>query len=113
MSEFIDYLREAFSEFGPVTARKMFGGHGIFYNGLMIGWWQMACSTSKSTPKTLSRFEDRDLPPFEYSKDDKTVVMSYRLAPEDRSRIRWEMCEWAQCAYEAALRSRRQGPSPR
>ena len=31
-----DYLSELFSEFGPVTVRRMFSGAGIFADGLMI-----------------------------------------------------------------------------
>lgn len=37
MNEFVEYLKEVFREFGPVSARRMFGGHGIFFDGLMIG----------------------------------------------------------------------------
>ena len=31
MSEFVDYLGEVFERFGPIKARNMFGGHGIYH----------------------------------------------------------------------------------
>lgn len=30
-SEFVDYLSEVFADFGPVSARRMFGGYGVYY----------------------------------------------------------------------------------
>jgi len=36
MSEYVEYLKEVFSEFGPIQPRRMFGGYGIFYEGLML-----------------------------------------------------------------------------
>lgn len=37
MSEFTQYLQEVFELFGPISARKMFGGYGIYHQGLMFG----------------------------------------------------------------------------
>ena len=34
MSEFIAYLPEVFELFGSIQIRKMFGGYGIYHNGL-------------------------------------------------------------------------------
>lgn len=36
MSQFADNLRDVFAPFGAVSVRRMFGGHGVFYEGLMI-----------------------------------------------------------------------------
>ena len=36
MSEFVEYLNEMFEHFGPINARRMFGGHGVHHNDLMI-----------------------------------------------------------------------------
>ena len=37
MSEFVESLSDVFEEFGSITSRKMFGGHGIYHQGLMFG----------------------------------------------------------------------------
>lgn len=36
MSEFAENLKEVFVLFGPVQLRRMFGGHGVFHEGLMF-----------------------------------------------------------------------------
>jgi DNA transformation protein and related proteins len=37
MSEFVSFLHEVFSNFGAINSRKMFGGYGIYHDGLMFG----------------------------------------------------------------------------
>jgi len=34
--EFIEYLLEQMQDVGPVNARAMFGGHGIYHDGIMF-----------------------------------------------------------------------------
>ena len=41
--DFVDHILELSSGLGPVSARKMFGGYGVFLDGLM--WGLVADST--------------------------------------------------------------------
>ena len=34
--EYLDYLHDLFSAFAPVTTRAMFGGHGVYRDGVII-----------------------------------------------------------------------------
>ena len=34
-----DYLRDLFSSFRPVTVRRMFGGAGLYADGVMFALW--------------------------------------------------------------------------
>jgi DNA transformation protein len=34
--EFIEFLHEVFESFGPIQAKRMFGGYGIYHDGLMF-----------------------------------------------------------------------------
>ena len=36
-NEFIDFLHEVFEDLGPIQAKRMFGGYGIYHDGLMFG----------------------------------------------------------------------------
>jgi DNA transformation protein len=36
MSEFTDYLHEVFEDFGAIRVRRMFGGEGVYHQGLMF-----------------------------------------------------------------------------
>lgn len=106
MSEYLDYLRELFQEFGPVSARRMFGGHGIFFDGLMIGLVADDTLYLKADEQSAPKFAEQELPRFEYSKRGKPVSMSYYLAPAEALEDPAAMREWAELAYQAALRSR-------
>ena len=35
--EFVDYLMDRLGSLGDVRARRMFGGHGVYLDGLMFG----------------------------------------------------------------------------
>ena len=107
MSEFVEYLPEAFSAFGPVSIRKMFGGHGVYHDGLMIGLVASEMLYLKVDAQSVQAFEALDLAQFQYPKGDKLVGMSYYQAPVDALEDPDEMREWAQLAFDAALRSRK------
>ena len=107
MSEFVEYLREVFAEFWPVQTRRMFGGHGIFYDGLMIGLVADETLYLKTDVKSVAEFEARNLAQFTYQKGGKPVGMSYYLAPEDALEDPNELKHWAELAYAAARRARK------
>jgi len=106
MSEFVDYLIEVFETFGPVQSRKMFGGYGIYHNGIMFGLVADDTLYLKADKTTAPHFESRDLSQFEYNKGGKIVKMSYYLAPEEILENRDEAALWAARAYEVAFREK-------
>lgn len=111
MSEFTDHLQEVFGQFGPVRARKMFGGHGIYHDGLMFALVANDTLYLKVDPDNRAWFDERNLPPFEYVKQGRTVKMSYHLAPEEIFDDPEMAAEWAGRSFEAALRGKRKKPS--
>ncbi len=107
MSEFVDYLNEVFEEFGAITSRKMFGGHGIYRDGLMFGLVADDELYFKVDKVSVGLFEEKSLEPFEYIKNNKPMKMSYYLAPEEIYDEPDVAKEWAERAFEAALRSKK------
>ncbi len=103
-SEFIEFLNETFEEFGLIDARKMFGGYGIYHDGVMFGLVEKSTLYLKADETTQKHFESRGLPQFQYARAGKTVKMSYYRAPEEIYDDRGEAAVWANRAYEAALR---------
>lgn len=106
MSEYIEYLQEMFAEFGPIQPRRMFGGYGLFFDGLMIGLVADDTLYLKADDLCSKYFKEKGLSKFEYPKKGKTVSMSYYLAPPEIMDDPEEARIWAGRAYEAALRSR-------
>jgi DNA transformation protein len=117
MSGFTDHLHEVFGAFGPIETRRMFGGHGVWHGGLMIGLVFGNTLYLKVDDQTRGQFEARGLGPFEYSRQGKTVALSYCRAPEEMLESQAEAVAWARMAYAAALRgvrpAARQSRSPK
>ena len=107
MSEFVGHLVEQFDFFGPVTIRRMFGGHGIFRDGLMFGLVFDDALYLKTDELNRAVFESRGLPRFEYTRKRKRISLSYHLAPEDALEDPHALAEWARTAFDAALRGNR------
>jgi len=107
VSEFTEYLSELLTSFGNVTFRKMFGGYGVFRNGVMFALVAEDSLYLKADAQSESAYLARGLQKFEYKRGAKTVAMSYFLAPEEALDDPEALPGWAILAYESALRSHR------
>ncbi len=107
MSDFNAYLVELFAELGPVTIRRMFGGAGVFHEGLMIGLVADEVLYLKVDAETQPEFEALDLAPFLYEKNGRSIKMSYFEAPTEAMDAAEDMQPWAELAYAAARRSKK------
>jgi DNA transformation protein len=113
-AEYLDFIKEQLSGLGPVTLRRMFGGAGIFRDGLMFALVAEDTLYLKADAESQAEFEALSLPPFTYgTKGGKKTVMSYWRAPEACLDDRDEMTEWARKAFAAALRAQRTTQSVR
>lgn len=113
MSDFTAYLHEVFSAFGPIQTRRMFGGQGVWHQGVMIGLVAYDTLYLKVDEETREQFEARGLGPFLYSRKGKSVALSYHQAPEEMMESPAEAVAWARLAYAAALRGARPAGAPK
>ena len=114
MSEYTDYLKELLGQFGAIEARPMFGGHGIYYQGIMFGLVMDEVLYLKADAVLAPQFEALGLQPFQYQKGERLVNLSFYQAPDEIFDDPEEARTWATRAYEAALRtSRRPRPHAR
>ena len=81
----------------------MFGGAGVFLDGLMFGLIADDTLYLKVDDRNRADFEALSLPPFTYSKNGKDFAMSYCLAPADILEDPHDLVAWARKAFEAAL----------
>jgi DNA transformation protein and related proteins len=102
---FASYVTEMMQTMGPVIAKRMFGGHGIFLEGLMFGLIADHVLYLKADKETQKDFNAKGLEAFEYYKKDKAYKMSYYQAPEETLEDSEEMKRWANKAYDAAIRA--------
>ena len=91
---------------GPVTVRPMFGGFGLFLEGLMLGLIANDILYLKVDETSKADFIEEGMQPFEYARNGKPFAMSYYEAPDmvfdDQEMTR----DWAAKAYETALRAK-------
>lgn len=102
--EFVSYVIEMMQTVGPVSAKSMFGGHGVFLDGLMFGLIADSVLYLKVDKKSEKDFIECDLEVFTYVKKGKHFKMSYYQAPEETLENGEIMNVWANNAYSAALR---------
>ena len=107
MSDFTEYLKEVFQALGIVTVRKMFGGYGIYLDGLMFALVADEELYLKVDKLTLNQFEEKNLSPFVYTKKGKPIKMSYYQAPEEIYEDPDIASVWGKLAFEAALRGKK------
>lgn len=104
-NEFIDYLVDNLQPLGDVTARAMFGGHGIFTGGRMFALVADQTLYFKADETSMPIFDRRHLEPFMYPVKGELRAMSYRKAPEESLEDPEVLLEWARLAIDAALRA--------
>jgi DNA transformation protein and related proteins len=102
--EFISYVVDMMQSIGPVYSKKMFGGHGIFLEGMMFALVTDSTLYFKADKDNSDDFIAKGLEAFSYSKNGKVVKMSYYQAPEEALEDSEVMNEWGNMAYGAALR---------
>jgi DNA transformation protein and related proteins len=110
-----EYLADLFSAFGPVSVRRMFGGAGLFAEGLMIGLVSGGVIYLKADEQTIPAFEREGLGPFSYkTKTGSNTINSYWRMPERLYDDPEELAQWARQALGVAQRNvARKAPSRR
>jgi len=101
-----DDIAELFSAFGPVSVRRMFGGAGIFADGIMFALVHDGVIHLKTDERTSPAFDREQLAPFSYMrKGERASLPSYRRMPERLYDDPDELATWARDAVAAAGRS--------
>lgn len=101
---FLAHLDELLDPLGKISSKIMFGGHGIYCNGIIMGLVIERAFYLKVDEQTKSAFINAGCKPFVYDTKTKTVEMSYWSAPDEAMESSEQMFPWAKFAYESALR---------
>jgi DNA transformation protein and related proteins len=99
-----DYVLDQLDQMGYVTIKKMFGGAGIYYDGLIFGLLADDALYFKVDDSNRSDYEQAGMEPFKPF-DDKPMVMPYYEVPIDILENRLVLLEWARKACIASRNS--------
>jgi DNA transformation protein and related proteins len=105
----VQHVVDLMDGFGPVLARSMFGGHGLYRDGVMFALLAKGGLYLKADEQSRSVFIERNLRAFSFTARGRTVQLSYHEAPPQALEDKVEMVEWCRLAWEAALRARHKG----
>jgi len=106
---FVEHLLELMgplaARIGTISARRMFGGHGLFYDGLMFALVSGGVCYLKADEVTQARFDAQGSEPFRYQRAGAQATLRHYLSlPPACLESPAAMTPWAQMAVEAALR---------
>jgi DNA transformation protein and related proteins len=101
-----DFLIDLFSDFGPVTIRRMFSGFGISADGTNFALALRSGLYFRTDEQTIPQFEAEGSTPFQYQTRAKTVtVNSYWQLPARLYDDPEDLTGWARAALAAAQRA--------
>lgn len=106
MDEFTAHCTELLNPLGPVRARRMFGGQGLYVDELFVAIIVGEQLYLKTDGESRSRFEAVGCEPFRYQKQGEWTSLGYFRPPEEAMESPALMQPWARLALEAALRAR-------
>lgn len=103
---FTSFCLELLAPLGPVRARAMFGGQGLYIDGLFAALIAGGELYLKVDDETQARFEAAGCQPFTFEmKNGQQTSMRYYRPPEEAMESPPLMQPWARMAFEAALRA--------
>lgn len=106
-SGFVEHVIDLMHGLGGVSARRMFGGYGLYRRGIMFGLVFDDVLYLKVDQINRPDFVAAGMEPFTYEHaSGKSVEMPYWQVPTDLLEDPAAMVDWADQAFGAALRSR-------
>lgn len=106
---FVDYIIDALEPFGKVVARAMFGGYGLYKDGVIFSIIIDGTLYFKVDDSNRRDYEQCGSEPFSYiAAGNKKVAMSYWEVPLDILEDRELLKDWAELAYQVSFKNKKQ-----
>ena len=103
--EYLAHVLEMMRPTAVATTRAMFGGHGVYVEGVIVAIVIDDVLYLKTDDENRAAFVDLGLEPFRYvTKEGEVHEMSYYRAPDDALDGPHDMAPWLRSAHAAALR---------
>lgn len=105
--EFCQTVLQHLNQVAPVTARAMFGGYGIYANGVMFALIADDRLYFKVDENNRENFLALGMTPFTYEGKGKPVIMSYYQLPDSIWESPTLLLEWIETSAAIARRTRK------
>jgi len=104
---FCDHVTSRLTPMGPVVGRRMFGGFGIFMDGLMFGLIADDTFYLKVDDDNRPAFEEAGSAPFSYMGRNRPIELSYWRVPEPVYDDPETLLAWSAEALAVARRAKK------
>ena len=111
--QYLGYVLDMLEPHGPITSRKLFGGHALYYDGVIFATIIENQLYFKVDVQTRGDFEEYDSKPFVYTGKNKPVTMPYMTLPEVILENQEELPLWIEKAYQVSLRHKSTQKNPK
>lgn len=105
-----DAIVELFSAFGRVSVRRMFGGAGIYSDGVFFALVDDGVIYLKADEESAPRFEAENCTRFAYRTRQRLVETNLWRMPERLYDDPEELADWARQALAVAVRAKTKKP---
>jgi DNA transformation protein len=112
-AEFAEFVLEQMADLPSIHKRAMFGGYGIYRDGLMFALIAEQGLYFKANDALADEFTALGLEPFVFTSKGKSVALKYYRAPESVFEAAEEMVLWSEKAFRCAQRSAAGNPARR
>lgn len=99
---FLARALELLEPLGKVAARAMFGGHGLYLDGVMFGLLDDDELYLRTDAQNVERFKAAGCRPWVYPSPKGPMVTQYYRPPDDAFEDPEAMLPWARLGLEAA-----------
>jgi DNA transformation protein len=111
-SGFVSHCLELLAPLGQASSRRMFGGHGLYVDGLCMAMIIQDALYLKVDDGSRPLFERSGCRPFTYAtKTGERHALGYFTAPEEAMESPAEMLPWGRKALASAVAARAKGPA--
>lgn len=107
-NQYLEYVLDLFETFRGIKTRAMFGGHGIYKDGVFFALIVNNLLYFKVDDTTRACYEKHGSKPFTYErKDKKSIALSYWEVPIEILEDRDQLENWINTAVTAAQRAQK------
>jgi len=111
---FKEFVADLLMDFGPVTIRNMFGGAGVYADGVMFAILANDTFYLKADETSARAFASEGMQPFSYRPEGRdAIAMSYWEVPPRLLEEPQQLASWAREAHRIACAARSKAPRKR
>ena len=106
-SPYVAYVLDILSPFGTISARAMFGGYGIYKDGVIVAIVVNDELYFKVDQSNKAQYEELESEPFTYESHGKRATMSYWKVPAEVLEDKKRLPQWLQQSYEISVQNKK------